>query len=341
MKHSGADEEGAMFLRFIAIKPILMGFARFKYRFRYSGVENVPPRGPFIIMCNHQTEFDGVGIAVAVRKTINRTMMVPWGKYELGTGEEGLLGRFFFNYLTMIPIDRDSADGGVGAIRLSQQYLKEGKILLIFPEGHRYPDGEVGPFQHGIANLARSVPVPIVPMAVWRRPGPDRGIQLNIGKPFFMPDARRSLQVLGEIQGTAENAIGRRVDALKRWSASVSRDRKGMKMIAKTIDVALANINPDGSTVPKFSRMAQAGDSKFLQDRILELLPHGWITVENRRKRSAAAAQSPGNHGEGTVVEAAHGTIKAGPCDAPDVFEQPSSGIPVDRGHGEDPTTNE
>ena len=119
-------------------------------------------------------------------------------------------------------------------------------------------------------------------MACWRRKDGDNGVQLNVGKPFFMPNMRKPLKVLTELEETAEGAIGNRIDVLKQWSEGVTRDRKGMKMIANMIDVILQNVEKQDLKFDTFFRMAAAEDNKFLQDKILELLPPGWNKVSEK-----------------------------------------------------------
>ena len=54
----------------------------------------------------------------------------------------------------------------VGALRAAINVLKAGGRVLIFPEGTRTRDGEMGPFLPGMLVLVRRTGAAVVPMAV-------------------------------------------------------------------------------------------------------------------------------------------------------------------------------
>lgn len=286
-----------MWLRYTVLRPIALLLARSKnYRLQYTGTENVPTRGPLIVVSNHQTFVDPIAVALALHKTLQRTAMIPWGKVEIAQGLEGPLGFLLWRVFKVIPIDSTAEGETIKAIRMSLDYLRKGKLVLVFPEGSRYPHGQVGPFMFGMANLARGAPAPILPVACWRRKDEDNGIQVNIGKPFFMPDVRRPLKVLTELEEKAEDRVGNRIDVLKQWSEGVTRDRKGMKMIANMINLVVLNLEKQEISFDAFCKLAEAEDNRFLQEKILELLPKGWKRVTDKegayeRQRHEAEAR--------------------------------------------------
>lgn len=59
-------------------------------------------------------------------------------------------------------VKRGKAD--VAAIKTAMKYLKDGELLLMFPEGTRHQDGEFGDAKTGAAMLALRTGVPIVPI---------------------------------------------------------------------------------------------------------------------------------------------------------------------------------
>lgn len=299
-----------MWLRYSILRPIALLLARSKkYRLQWTGEDNAPRHGPLIVVANHQTGVDPIAVALALHKTLRHQAMIPWGKVEIARGLEGPLGWLLWRVFKVIPIDRDVEGEMSRAIRESLGYLRKGKLIMVFPEGSRFPPGEVGPFHYGMANLARSAPAPILPVACWRR-SDDHGIQVNIGKPFFMPSISRPLKVLTELGEKAEDRFGRRIDVLKEWSAGVGRDRKGMKLIAGAIDMVLHNIEKQEFSFDSFCRLAEGEDNKFLQDKILELLPAGWRRVsekegifekqrlQDKKKKLKEADAEPGMAGQ-------------------------------------------
>jgi 1-acyl-sn-glycerol-3-phosphate acyltransferase len=70
--------------------------------------------------------------------------------------------RFFLTMLGGIPVDR-SGDSSQSVLR-SLEFIKEGNVFLIHPEGTRTRNGILGPFKNGAANLSIKTGVPIVPV---------------------------------------------------------------------------------------------------------------------------------------------------------------------------------
>jgi 1-acyl-sn-glycerol-3-phosphate acyltransferase len=69
-----------------------------------------------------------------------------------------------------VPIDRTSATAAEGAIRTGVRILREGKLLGIYPEGTRSPDGRLYRGKTGVARMALDTGVPVVPVAmIYRR----------------------------------------------------------------------------------------------------------------------------------------------------------------------------
>jgi len=51
----------------------------------------------------------------------------------------------------------------LNSLKLACKLIQEGKKILIFPEGTRSEDGEIGPFKQGIGMLATRAKCPIIP----------------------------------------------------------------------------------------------------------------------------------------------------------------------------------
>lgn len=270
-----------MWFNFVLIKPIGMHVARGpKYDVKSEGVENAPGHGPFIIVANHQTKVDVFAIGLAIRRTTSRSRIVPWGKIEIGKGKEGLLGWILWNYLGTISIERGTEGEMREAIRLSLDYLRQGKIIFVHPEGTRHSYGELGSFKYGMANLARAAPAPILPVGIWRR-REDGGIQVKVGQPFFMPPRKMRYDLLEGAEEMAEEQLSRQVEALKNWSAHVRQDRRGMKLIASMIDSVVASISRQNINFEHFCHLAEEEDNEFLRDKVYELLPPDFRKVDS------------------------------------------------------------
>ena len=81
------------------------------------------------------------------------------------------------------PVDRDGTD--LTAMRNALAALKEQLPLVIFPEGHRYTDGEIHEFKTGVAFIALRASVPIVPARIRTSYRPFAKVRVNIGEPLL------------------------------------------------------------------------------------------------------------------------------------------------------------
>jgi len=86
--------------------------------------------------------------------------------------------------------------------------LREGKVVVIFPEGARTRSGELMEFKKGVAILSRELRVPIVPVGLvgtyesWsiydRLPKPTK-VNVVIGKPIH-PNSKSYEEITEELQ---------------------------------------------------------------------------------------------------------------------------------------------
>lgn len=155
------------------------------FRFRAWGLHHIPPKGPVLYLCNHQSYLDPIIVAVAshsrhphalARSTLFRNPGFAW----------------LIRSLNAFPVEQGEAD--MAAMRRSIEVLKKGHALLVFPEGTRTPDGTTKPFAAGIMLLIRRAKPLVVPVAVegayhaWPRdrrlPRPTGRVAVEIGKPI-------------------------------------------------------------------------------------------------------------------------------------------------------------
>ncbi|MGZ4516502.1 MAG: lysophospholipid acyltransferase family protein, partial [Mycobacteriaceae bacterium] len=120
--------------KYVFIGPLL----RITCRPRVHGLENLPVTGPAILASNHLAVVDSFFLALMVPR---RLTFLAKSEYFTAPGLAGWLKKMFFAGMGQVPIDRSSAEAAESALLTGVGILREGKLLGIYPEGTRSPDG--------------------------------------------------------------------------------------------------------------------------------------------------------------------------------------------------------
>ena len=146
-------------LKYILLGPLLSLLGRPKVE----GLEYVPSSGPVILASNHLAVMDSFFLPLVVRRRIT---FLAKAEYFTGTGLKGWFSRWFFTAVGQVPIDRTDADAAQAALHTAERLLGEGKLLGMYPEGTRSPDGRLYKGKTGLARLALHTGVPVIPVAM-------------------------------------------------------------------------------------------------------------------------------------------------------------------------------
>jgi 1-acyl-sn-glycerol-3-phosphate acyltransferase len=146
-------------VKYIAVGPLLSLLGRPKVE----GLEYVPTSGPAILASNHLAVMDSFFLPLVVRRRIT---FLAKSEYFTGTGLKGWLSRWFFTAVGQVPIDRSDADAAQAALNTAEQVLAQGKLLGMYPEGTRSPDGRLYKGKTGLGRLALETGVPVIPVAM-------------------------------------------------------------------------------------------------------------------------------------------------------------------------------
>ncbi len=123
------------------------------------GLENKPPKGPYIIVANHRSMLD----ITAIQGYVNA---------HAGFIAKKELGRFFTvgQFLKVLGgelIDRENPRDAVLAIEnMIRKMKEESQVIAIFPEGTRSTDGQVHDFKIGSMKIVTKAKVPVLPIAI-------------------------------------------------------------------------------------------------------------------------------------------------------------------------------
>jgi 1-acyl-sn-glycerol-3-phosphate acyltransferase len=145
--------------KYILLGPLLFLFGRPKVE----GLQYVPSSGPVILASNHLAVMDSFFLPLVVRRRIT---FLAKAEYFTGTGLKGWFSRWFFTAVGQVPIDRADADSAQAALNTATRLLGAGKLLGMYPEGTRSPDGRLYKGKTGLARLALETGVPVIPVAM-------------------------------------------------------------------------------------------------------------------------------------------------------------------------------
>jgi 1-acyl-sn-glycerol-3-phosphate acyltransferase len=186
---------------------------RVYHRLRIVGREKLPVDRSFVMIANHASHLDALCLLSALPlASLRQTYAAAARDYFCESA-----ARTFWTSLVVnaIPFDRQFAPWG--SVGLCARLLQEpGRILILFPEGTRSSDGEVGEFKPGVAMLAAGCDVPIVPCLLeGAHPALPKGswiprptsIRLTIGQPHSFAQMRPSRESARQICRTLRDAV--------------------------------------------------------------------------------------------------------------------------------------
>jgi 1-acyl-sn-glycerol-3-phosphate acyltransferase len=172
--------------KYVLLGPLL----KLLFRPKLEGIENVPASGGAILASNHLAVADSFFLPLMLPR---RVTFLAKREYFTGKGIKGRFKRAFFSGVGQVPIDRSSAAAAQAALDTAVRLLREGRLLGIYPEGTRSPDGRLYKGKTGVARMALEADVRVVPVAMF---GTDRAnpigsklwrphpIRIKIGEPL-------------------------------------------------------------------------------------------------------------------------------------------------------------
>jgi len=141
----------------LILKTIFFPIVRLIWVGKVSGLDNIPLEGSAIIASNHESYFDFLCFLA-----INKRWVYYLTKKE---HFENIIWAPFMKYTGQIEVDRESSDK-TPVYEQALQVLREGKLVGVFPEGTRSPNGKLQKAYSGVAKIALLAKVPIIPVAM-------------------------------------------------------------------------------------------------------------------------------------------------------------------------------
>ena len=132
------------------------------YRIKPQGIENLPAKGPAVVVCNHVSYIDPLILSACIPRPMR---FVMWYKiFQMP------FMSFIFRTAKAIPIAgaREDVEIMNEAFEKVDAELAAGSIVCIFPEGGITRDGEIARFRPGIEKIIERRPVPVIPASLGR-----------------------------------------------------------------------------------------------------------------------------------------------------------------------------
>lgn len=177
-------------------------------KYEVEGLDNIPKDRNGIIMSKHQSTWETFYLPIIFKDTAilakRELLWIPFFGWSFALSQP-------------ITIDRSKKSSSMQQIiKQGTERLKEGRWILIFPEGTRVPAGVVGNYKLGGARLAAATGAPIIPVAhnagrYWprrsfiKRPGT---IRVVIG-PLIETKDRTPDDIMTETKNWIESTIKR------------------------------------------------------------------------------------------------------------------------------------
>jgi 1-acyl-sn-glycerol-3-phosphate acyltransferase len=147
------------FLKVFVVAPVLRAI----FWPTVEGEEHIPRTGPVILAINHLAAIDSFFIPILLRR---RVSFLAKSHYFTMSGPIGYLVKHFLLAVGQLPIDRSGGTASANSLNSGLAALAAGGVLGIYPEGTRSPDGRLYRGKTGIARMALTSGVPVVPMSI-------------------------------------------------------------------------------------------------------------------------------------------------------------------------------
>lgn len=157
---------------------------------KVTGQENVDPKQSYVFVANHQSNLDVFAVYGWLPNNFKWLMKKELRKIPFVGTACAVAGHIF--------VDRRNPRAAMESLQEIKSQLCDGISTVIFPEGTRTKNGEIGRFKRGAFQIAMDLKLPVVPItlngfykAMPRNQfyvNPFSRVSLHIGKPIDISD---------------------------------------------------------------------------------------------------------------------------------------------------------
>ena len=143
----------------VLLKKVIKPVFKIYFSLEVEGQENIPDP-PFIMAPNHQSFLDGFLLISAVPDKKLEDLYFLAEEIYFPEGIRKKIGKIF--HVLTVNINKDLK----GSLLKTASLLREGKSVVIFPEGARTRDGNLLPFKKAFGILSKQLNIPVVPVVI-------------------------------------------------------------------------------------------------------------------------------------------------------------------------------
>ncbi len=214
----------------ITVRFVLFVITRCIYRIRVAGQENIPQKGPALLVANHVSYVDGFLIGACIHSIVRFLVDHVW------------FSRFraIFELFDAIPVPSGNRRAVLKSIESAREALEQGDIVCIFAEGTLTVDGNLGEFHRGLERIVDGLEIPVIPVhlgGVWGSVfSLDRGaslwrslrklpfpISVSFGKAMREPGAFEVRQAVAELGADAALSADEKRTVAREFFASAKK----------------------------------------------------------------------------------------------------------------------
>lgn len=193
------------------INKIIIAF-HFRGKIVVEGAANIPKSGPFVVIANHSSRWDGP----LVQHILNRR-----ANYMVSPNEmKGLQGA------AVMSVGAFPAHPRLNPVGYAIQQLHRGEPVVVFPEGNVFYDGVVHPFKTGVAKIVlhsqkNEFDAPIIPVYVeYAEQNKSYSATVKIGSPIHADELPENIGNVKEAQRAISERLFDEVVALRNGKSS-------------------------------------------------------------------------------------------------------------------------
>ncbi len=187
---------------FFLLKNIFCRLACWLWVSKTKGLENIPRKEPFLVVSNHQSYIDFMFVTFVFRKIRFLSGFIKDAYYDVSCLN------YFLRDLAQIRVDRERK---IESINSAVEILKEGHVVVLFPEGTRTKTGKIGKARRGLSLIGKELTnVSVIPVRIsgankiWPHylPTPNflagRKVRVFVGKPVKCSDYEGNGEVFSQ-----------------------------------------------------------------------------------------------------------------------------------------------